>query len=107
MMRFAANWAKPFLCVSNEPLADAINSPSTSAVMVPISPMPNLTTSFDSGLKWCSGKTAEDHSEQDAAENAGENNAADCQGTHADSQSIDRNKWGFLVLGSITAFRRD
>ena len=57
-MKFAAICATPLRCVSKEFLAEAINKPSTRAVIVPIRPMPSLTTSLDSALKWLSGKMA-------------------------------------------------
>jgi hypothetical protein len=39
------------LCVSYVPFAVAISNPRTSAVSVAISPIPSLTTSFESALK--------------------------------------------------------
>ena len=39
---------------SNVFLADAISRPSTSAVRVPIRPPVSLTTSLESGCRWCS-----------------------------------------------------
>src|SRR5262245_40136367 len=44
--------------VSKELFAEARTRPSTSAVMVPMSPIPTLTTSRDSGLRCCSGSVA-------------------------------------------------
>ncbi len=58
MITFPASWATPARCVSKELFADAIINPSTSAVIVPMRPMPSLTTSFDSLVRCCSGKTA-------------------------------------------------
>ena len=57
-MTLPASWPTPLRCVSNELFADAIIKPNTKAVIVPISPMPSLTTSLDSLVRCCSGKTA-------------------------------------------------
>ena len=44
-------------CVSYEDLAEAISKPRTRAAIVATSPIPTITASFESELKWCSGKT--------------------------------------------------
>src|SRR5262249_19319890 len=43
--------------VSNELFAEPVSRPSTSAAMVAIRPIPTFTTSFESALRWFSGKT--------------------------------------------------
>src|SRR6266852_1686851 len=57
-MTLADNCASSLLWVSYELFADAIIKLRTRADMVAINPVPNFTTSFDSELRWRSGRTA-------------------------------------------------
>ena len=53
-----AEWRIAASTASKELLAEAVTSPSTSAVRVAMSPMPSFIVSRDSSVRWCGGSTA-------------------------------------------------